>query len=428
MQLLFIAFHFPPQGGAGVQRALKFVKYLPEFGIMPTILTTDHIPKSRWTPPDKTLTEEVPPQIKVIRTAWPVTRKCLDRCVADSLIQNQLSSLGPFDFLLVSASPFSDISLAQYLSNKLKIPWFADLRDPWALDEFQVRLTRWHRVLLKRKMGKSLSGALRIIMNTPEASCVAREAFPNFEKDKIFHVTNGFDGTEFKQNQNKKQSNVFKIVHSGSLQTHLGLQQKKRKLEYAILGRTIKGMRSLSRSHFYLLAAIKHMCEKRPNLRQEIKLVLAGLLHQTDFEIIRQFDLSDVVETPGYLTHGESINLISGADLLFLPMHTLVNGERATIVPGKTYEYMATGRPILAAVPDGDAKDFLKQCGTAFISDPDDVESITRILLKRYSSWKNNTPNPPANWKFIRQFERKNLAGKLADILKGCDNRSHVAP
>ena len=101
MQLLFIAFHFPPQGGAGVQRALKFVKYLPEFGIMPTILTTDHMPKSRWTPPDKTLKEEVPPKIKVIRTAWPVTRKCLDRCVADSLIPVSYTHLTLPTILLV---------------------------------------------------------------------------------------------------------------------------------------------------------------------------------------------------------------------------------------------------------------------------------------------------------------------------------------
>ena len=69
-KLLYIAYHFPPYGGAGVQRSLKFVKYLPSYGISPTVLTSSSPPDQKWSPADTTLAHEIPPEIPVLRTVW----------------------------------------------------------------------------------------------------------------------------------------------------------------------------------------------------------------------------------------------------------------------------------------------------------------------------------------------------------------------
>jgi glycosyltransferase involved in cell wall biosynthesis len=88
-------------------------------------------------------------------------------------------------------------------------------------------------------------------------------------------------------------------------------------------------------------------------------MIFAGTTSAKDRAAVSNLKIAANTRFPGYLSHEESVQMISTADLLFLPMHNLANGMRSRIVPAKTYEYMATGRPILAAVPDGDARDFL---------------------------------------------------------------------
>jgi glycosyltransferase involved in cell wall biosynthesis len=106
--------------------------------------------------------------------------------------------------------------------------------------------------------------------------------------------------------------------------------------------------------------------------------------------------------------------LVRTADMLFLPMHNLPTGKKSRIVPGKTYEYMATGQPILAAVPDGDARDFLEQSGTSFICRPDDVEAMVQILDRVYTAWKTGRSIVHPNREFIGQFTRRKLTIVLA--------------
>ena len=96
-------------------------------------------------------------------------------------------------------------------------------------------------------------------------------------------------------------------------------------------------------------------------------------------------------------------------------MHDLRPGSRARIVPGKTYEYLAAGRPILAAVPDGDARDFLSQCGTALLCRPDDVEGMVQQLDRAYNTWKNGRPIGPAK---KETFDVEIAAGRRVPITK----------
>ena len=118
----------------------------------------------------------------------------------------------------------------------------------------------------------------------------------------------------------------------------------------------------------------------------------------------------------GYVTHADSIELMRSANLLFLPMQNLPPGVRATIVPGKTYEYLASGTTILGAVPDGDARDILTEAGNAVIVRPDDVDGIVEALRARIKALRDGTPSPVTRPDVVARFEYRHLAGELAAI------------
>ena len=116
----------------------------------------------------------------------------------------------------------------------------------------------------------------------------------------------------------------------------------------------------------------------------------------------------------GYLSHAESIQLMRSADLLFLPMQNLPAGRRSSTVPGKTYEYIASGRPILAAIPDGDAHDILTDRGES-VCRPDDVEAMMEIV-GRHAHGSVNGSGPIVE--APERFEYRRLARSLAGIFK----------
>jgi len=120
----------------------------------------------------------------------------------------------------------------------------------------------------------------------------------------------------------------------------------------------------------------------------------------------------------GYLPHDQSVALLRSADLLFLPMHDLPPGERARIVPGKTYEYMAARRPILAAVPEGDARDFVRASGLGHVCGPADRDGMLAILEARLRAFRAREPDPPVDERFLARFERGALAAQLAEVLE----------
>jgi glycosyltransferase involved in cell wall biosynthesis len=131
----------------------------------------------------------------------------------------------------------------------------------------------------------------------------------------------------------------------------------------------------------------------------------------------------------GYVTHARSVELLRAADLLFLPMHDLPPGVRAGLVPGKTYEYLASGTPILAAVPHGDARDLLLEAGTAAVCDPTDVLAMISHIRARMCAWREGTPPQPAPPDVIGRYERRALTVQLVAVLEraaGSSRLSHL--
>jgi glycosyltransferase involved in cell wall biosynthesis len=126
---------------------------------------------------------------------------------------------------------------------------------------------------------------------------------------------------------------------------------------------------------------------------------------------------SPVVHEHGYKSHAETLELVRSADLLFLPMHDLPPGVRAGLVPGKTYEYVGSGRPILAAVPEGDARELLTEAGTALICAPRDVDRMTELLATALDRWRRGVQPPTPNADVVARYERRRQTQQLADVI-----------
>lgn len=405
-----------------MQRSVKFVKYLAEYGLRPVVVTGEHGGADFWSPEDASLLDEVPADVPVFRAPWTGSDQRLNvqggfggpRHKAFLEAGDRAIAAHQPELIYVSLSPYEDAYVAARLAEKHGLPWVADLRDPWALDEFQVYHTRWHRADRLRQMEVALRTAALIIMNTPEAAARFREVFLSLSDIPVTSLTNGFDAEDFAHALPVRKSEHFRIVHSGYLHTHGALHQEAHAWQYRLLGRTEPGVKQLGRSHYYLLRALEIWRQQDPEAVRQVRLALVGAQTECDRQLVEQSSVSDLVESTGYLPHPESVAWIRQADLLFLPMHTLPPGRRATIVPGKTYEYLATQRPILAAVPPGDARDFIVASGFGAICEPDDVARMLHHLQAEFRAWQTGTVRGQWNRDYVFRFERRALTKQLA--------------
>lgn len=437
-RVLVLAYHFPPIGGGGVQRSLKFARYLPKLGYLPLVVTGPGSSSDRWTPRDRTLLDEIAPELEVrrlptprpptssrmrsraerwLRLRTPFSRWWVEGAIATSLLATDSVAL-----VYASMSPFESGETARQLARSLRLPWVADLRDPWALNEMIVYPTGLHRRLELRRMRTVLASASAIVMNTPEARVALLQVFPELAAKEVAVIPNGFDESDFDEPDPPRDPTVFRIVHAGSLHTDMsGTTSWRRRL----LGGPFPGVEIGTRSHLYLQEAVERVVAERPELRRIFSVELVGELSKQDRDTIA----SSLVHAHGYLTHRETIDLMRQAALLFLPMHDLPEGQRATIVPGKTYEYLASGRPILAAVPDGDARDLLALSGNAFLCRPADVNAMAKIIIEQVDRFLAQGPTPTMRFEGIRDYERRQLTARLANVFDRVVTRSpELAP
>lgn len=433
-RVLFIAYHFPPVGGGGVQRSLKFVKYLPHFGFEPLVLTAGEVPSGRWSPRDEALLGDLPPDVRIHRIeglpaeqsggpwerrlrTWSLSRTRFGRAWIDGVLREGERICSRFrpELIFVTMSPFEGATAAAALARRHRIPWVADLRDPWALDEMQIHPTGLHRHLVRHRMRRTLRDAALVIMNTPEAARRLCHAFPEYQRRRVVSITNGFDAGDYGALTPRRDPERFRIVHTGSLHTSSGRLTSRRRRLFEALGRIESGVDFLTRSHVFLLAALEKWVRRDPGVAARVELVLAGNLTASDRAAVEASTIRNVVTFPGHLSHEATRQLQVDANLLFLPMHDLPAGRRATIVPGKTYEYLAAGSPILAAVPEGDARDFITGARAGWCCGPAHVDGMLRVLDRRFEAWHHGVPAPPVDATFVAQFERRRLCERLAN-------------
>ncbi len=410
-RVLFLAYYFPPLGGGGVQRSLKFVQYLPDHGYEPVVVTGPGRQKTE-APVDESL--GLPPSLEVRRVAGTEPGESRLRHWAGRLlgVPFPFSRWWPeaaydagkgadVDLIFATMSPFESGTAAARLAAESGKPWVADLRDPWALDEWRTYPTGLHRRLELRKMERTLASAAAIVMNTPEAASALRAALPGLAGVPVVSIPNGFDADDF-AGPAPSGTGAFRIVHAGWSHVEGGRKHRRTAAVYSALGGSVRGLDILPRSHLYLLEALE---------RLGLPGVELHLVGQASNETG-----SPLVRARGYMPHSEAVDLIRGADLLFLPMHDLPPGTRSRIVPGKTYEYLASGRPILAAVPDGDARDLLEKAGTAFLTRPRDVESMMAVVGDLVERKRRGEPAPELREDAVAPYERRQLTRRLAEL------------
>jgi glycosyltransferase involved in cell wall biosynthesis len=239
--------------------------------------------------------------------------------------------------------------------------------------------------------------------------------FPRLADRPVVAIPNGFAAEDFEGPSPVRTDGVFRIVHTGYLHTELGLQHRRSLPLRRVLRGSVPGLDILTRSHVHLVEAVNRLLADDPTLRETVELHLAGVLTAADREVAAR---CPVVKLHGYVTHAESVELMRSANLLFLPMQNLPPGVRVTIVPGKTYEYLASGTTILGAVPEGDARDILEEAGNAVVVRPDDVAGIAAALRHQIDAFRDGTPSPVTRPDVVARFEYRHLAGELAAIFE----------
>jgi glycosyltransferase involved in cell wall biosynthesis len=428
-KLLLIAYYFPPDGGGGTQRPAKFCRYLPEFNWQVTVITrtaTLRKKRGRWDPPDESMLGDVEPA-EIIRVEqnprdaqgeWPAELLRTDPEAAWMSpvyrTAHHAINRGEADAVLITMSPFCLNHLGRRLHNVTGVPVIYDLRDPWALDGWQPKRTKWHWLREMQMMKLTLESASGVIANTPQAGKQMLANFPGLKPARMDVITNGYDVADFGAawaRLNKNQSDEFLLVHTGTLHGHVLFPPNAIKTAIKkLVNYSPEQIVPSGRTVVHLLAAMK-------NVSRKVRLVLVGEIDASTQRCIDESGMSDRITCTGYVSHTESVCWLLRADGLFLPLHDLPDGERSLIVPGKTYEYLAAGRPILGCLPHGDARDLVEASGMGYLARPTDETQIAHALQAMPNDWSTGKYRDarPAEW--IAHYERKALTEKLAAFL-----------
>ncbi len=422
-RVLVLSYYFPPLGGVGAQRPVKLVKYFGDFGYEAIVVTAPETASVDWAPTDPTLAADVPEGLMVLRAAGPQPsasglRDRLGRWLGlwtpfHRWWQSEAVRLGrtvvrDVDLVYAPMSPYSTAAAASALAREAGKPWVADLQDPWALDDWAVYPTALHRALDRRRMRRDLDDAAAVIMSTEEAARVLLGSFPRLAPARVRTIPHGWDQGDFVGSPQDRGDDRFRIVFAGYAHVERGRIHRARRPLRTLLGGAVRRMDILARSHVFLLRALTRLRELDPELAARAELHVAGAAEASS---ILGADAVPV-HAYGYLPHDEAVRLMRSADALFLPMQDLPPGMRTRTVPGKTYEYLASGRPILAALPDGDARDLLAGLPNVWLCRPTDVECMAEALAEIGRLDRPLQVEPEV----AERFEWQRIAGLVAGV------------
>jgi glycosyltransferase involved in cell wall biosynthesis len=323
------------------------------------------------------------------------------------------------DVAVVSMSPYALERTARRIAKNFGYPLVLDLRDPWAIDGWHVYRTLfdWYADLLAMK--RALRSAAGIVANTEEAAKAISSRLLGSNGPPLTVIPNGYDSSDFARTTPiaTQLNDSFVIVHTGylhdrAIEPPAGLRDRivsrlKFRPEPIILsGRTV----------VHLARALTIVQSRNPGFYEKLLIVLVGIADDATRRQIDRIGHAQKFRFVGYVSHATSISWLKRADALFLPLHGLPPGYRSLIVPGKTYEYVASGKPILGAVPPGDARDILDEYGRAAIADPVDPVEIAAGLERVAMLAKDST-----DWSFpssLRRFRRDLLAQRFSSFLE----------
>jgi glycosyltransferase involved in cell wall biosynthesis len=424
-----LAHFFPPVGGGSAQRNLGLVRVLRELGWESVVVTGPGQAEDYWAPQDRSLLASVPADLGVTRVQGPEPpasqglRRRVERLLdlepewyrwwMRGALEAGRTMCGRCDLVYASLEPYESAWVAATLAEEFGVPWVAELLDPWALDEMRFHVTGVHRRRDLGRMRRWLRSADAVIMNTGEARRRAYAELPELRPALVEPIPVGYDPAPFELPAQKRDDSAFRIVHTGYLHTEAGLRHQRTQRLRRAAGGLYAPINLLARSHFYLLRAIDRVIQRDPGLATLLELHLAGVPTAADRELARR---SPVTRLHGYVSHEQSVDLLRGGDLLFLPMYDVAARARAGLVPAKTYEYLAARRPILAAVPPGDARDLLVEAGNARLVAPTDDAAMAELIAADIRRWRAGTPPDEPDPDVVSRYTHRAVATRLAGV------------
>ncbi len=426
-KVLIITYYWPPSGGAGVQRWLKFVKYLRGFNWEPVLYIPDN---PEYPEQDDSLEKDIPEGLTILRQPiwepYAAYKKMMGRKKEEKINAAFLSEKKQNRFLenisvwirgnlfipdarkfwinpsvrflkkylkanhvdaIVSTGPPHSMHLTAWkITRQFNIPWLADFRDPWTNIDFykDLKLTasankEHHR--LERMVLKDAS-AVTVISNT-----MAKD-FTRILPRKYDVITNGFDSDDILLAPEAVMDKKFSIAHIGTLVS--------------------------TRNPEALWSVLQTLITTHEDLAADLEIKLIGKIDYTVTKSLDSNGLARYVNRIPYLPHDQVVIAQRQSQVLLLIINNAPNAKM--ILTGKFFEYMAAKRPILCIGPlDGDAAEILKQTNSGLISDHGDIVSMERNILDFYSRYKNGTLSSES--KNIEAYSRKSLTEHLSIIL-----------
>jgi glycosyltransferase involved in cell wall biosynthesis len=435
-KVLFVSYYYPPMGGVGAQRTLRFIKYLPEFGWEPYVLTAEPSPFLPFDEaPLSVLPEERVRRAKVLEPLnllnklsflKKLPRKVEERRETDKksrdikegfreiplswkgklrawlfipddrigwIPEGTREGLGfifkeKFDCLISTSAPYSAHILAWRLKKRTGIPWIADFRDLWSTNTFLYFPTKFHRSVNSWLERLIVQKADYVMTCTPlfrEDFLIRYSELPAW---KFLMITNGFDPADFPLPHPDPYSR-FTISYVGDF---YGPQ-----------------------SPVYFLLGLRAFLNKNSQAAEDLQVIFVGPFQNRVSPIVESLDLGNTVRFLGFLPHEQSVAIMRRSHLLLLVLGSKAGGEK--IYPAKVFEYLAAQKPILALVPEGITKELLKESGVAFIVNPENEDSVARVLDKIYRAYKENALPlnvEPAN---LQSFNARELTKTLAQLM-----------
>lgn len=416
MHLLLLAHYFPPDGGPGAQRPRSFARHLPGLGVRCTVLTRA-VPAQRgdFDPADEQGLDAVRTAtvVRAAATAWSEFPAAL------LAAGERLGAADRPDVVMATMSPFELAPVALQLAHRYGVPAVLDLRDPWALDGVQDHRTRWHWCREFAAMRAALTTADGVVANCEESRRAIVAALPATQ-DRTVVIPNGWDALDFAgETPVVEPGPTLRLVHGGSfLCGELYSHERPLRRILGWLRHRPEPIDPRGRTPAPLLAALRRLRERGHPAGAAVRLVVVGRPDAPLQRCVRESGVADAVELAGYLPHAATVRALREADALFLTLHGLPPVRRARIVPGKTYEYLAAGRPLLAALPAGDARDLVATSPRAFLADPCDADSLAAALADLHAGWRAGELRAAAFSPQLAQFERRVLAIRLVDFLR----------
>ncbi|WP_394748658.1 glycosyltransferase family 4 protein [Spongiimicrobium salis] len=422
-KVLVITYYWPPAGGPGVQRWLKFVKYLRDFDIEPVV----YVPENPNYPiVDESFMHDIPSGVQVHKlkikepyrlanifskkakriSSGIITQK--NQSFAEKLLLwirgnffipdarkfwikpsvrflSKLIQEEQITTMITTGPPHSVHLIGNRIKEQLGIHWVADFRDPWTSIGYhkQLKLTASSRKKHKELEKRVLQNADQIVVT----SRTTKREFEAIAKTPITCITNGYDTRDITEASTLDEK--FTISHIGSMLT--------------------------GRNPENLWKVLSELIKSNAAFKYAVQLQFIGVISTDVLETVHQYGLEPYVRVLGYVSHEEAIRYQRSSQVLLL---TEINAEETRgIIPGKLFEYMSAGRPIFGIGPkDWDVAALVAETKTGAIFDYDSYSELKNVLLNWFAQYKvNQLSVSSAN---VEQYSRKKLTEKLSKILQ----------